>query len=71
MSLGERGRSVMAALLATLGRGESGQELAEELAPLLLPVRQKPGPQRCRRRAQAWGGTVWRRLSDMGFLPEK
>ena len=59
----------MAALLATLGRGESGQELAEELAELLLPVRRQPGPQRNRRRGQARGGTVWRRLSDEDDAP--
>jgi hypothetical protein len=35
----------MAALLAALSRGESSQELAEELPELLLPVRRQPGPQ--------------------------
>jgi hypothetical protein len=61
----------MTALLATLSRGESSQKLAEELAELLLTIRRQPGPQWSRRRGQARGGTVWRRLSDMGFLPVK
>lgn len=58
-------------LLAALCCGEPGEEQAEELAELLLPLGRQAVPERDRRGRQARGGTERVRLSDMGFLPKK
>ena len=64
----------MAGLLAGVGRVEPGEELAEQVAELLLPVgrqvsphRRRVGRRRCGRR-QARGGAGRRVVSDMRFL---
>ena len=67
--MGERNCSLTAALLADVGRVESGEKLAEELVELLLSVGRQMRPHR--RRVgwlQARGGVGRRVVSDMRFL---